>query len=110
MTDEARTAERIALQIILDALQQLEDESRRRILKTVHTFLALDSTSDRMEVPAEPQRPITNGRSDRDLKFADRTSLSAKEFLANKQPRTDVERVTCLAYYFAHFRDMTSFI
>src|SRR5258705_835088 len=37
------------------------------------------------------------------------TSLSAKEFLAEKRPKTDVERVACLAYYLTHFRETPEF-
>jgi hypothetical protein len=35
--------------------------------------------------------------------------MSPKEFLLEKQPRTDVERVACLAYYLTHYREMPHF-
>ena len=38
-----------------------------------------------------------------------RTELSPKEFLLQKQPSTDVERVACLAYYLTTYRSMPHF-
>ena len=35
--------------------------------------------------------------------------MSPKEFLLEKQPRTDVERMACLAYYLTHYRDTPHF-
>jgi hypothetical protein len=35
--------------------------------------------------------------------FTEDRSLSAKEFITQKQPTTEVERVACLAYYLTHY-------
>ena len=35
--------------------------------------------------------------------------MSPKEFLLEKQPRTDVERIACLAFYLTHYRDTPHF-
>lgn len=35
--------------------------------------------------------------------------MSPKEFMLEKAPRTDVERVACLAYYLTHYRDQPHF-
>ena len=36
--------------------------------------------------------------------FSEDRSISPKEFMLEKQPRTDVERVACLAYYLTHYK------
>lgn len=36
-------------------------------------------------------------------------SQTAKVFLAGKRPTSDIERITCLAFYLTHNRGMTSF-
>jgi hypothetical protein len=35
--------------------------------------------------------------------------VSPKDFLLDKKPRTDVERVACLAYFLTHYRDTPFF-
>jgi hypothetical protein len=35
--------------------------------------------------------------------------MSPKEFLLEKEPRTDVERIACLAYYLTHYRSTPHF-
>jgi len=35
--------------------------------------------------------------------------MSAKDFIIQKQPRTEVERVACLSYYLTHYRDTPTF-
>lgn len=36
--------------------------------------------------------------------FSQEQELSPKEFLFEKQPKSDVERVACLGYYLTHYR------
>lgn len=45
----------------------------------------------------------------RDLSFGNRPSLSPKEFMREKKPQKDIERVACLAYYLTHYRETPSF-
>lgn len=35
--------------------------------------------------------------------------MSPKQFLFEKRPQTDIERVTCLAFYATHYREMQHF-
>jgi len=44
-----------------------------------------------------------------ELNFTDRVDLTPKQFLHEKQPQTDIERVVCLAYYLTHYRDTPHF-
>ncbi|MEK7463509.1 MAG: hypothetical protein AAB610_00085 [Patescibacteria group bacterium] len=37
------------------------------------------------------------------------TSLTAKHFMSQKQPKSDMERVACLAYYLAHYKNIGQF-
>lgn len=96
-----------ALNSINRILTQLDDESRRRVLDAVITFFQVDlghprSSLDRPS-PSQsvPQSPRPQFRNDE--------TPSPKEFLLEKQPKTDVERIACLAYYLTHFRDTPYF-
>jgi hypothetical protein len=41
--------------------------------------------------------------------FSEDNAPTPKEFLHQKQPKTDVERIACLAYYLTHFRNTPHF-
>jgi hypothetical protein len=100
-----------ALGIIVDALKALEPDSQRRVLMTVATFIDLHLTdaheTTHRQTPrhAGPPRPTAADIAS----FSENRELSPKEFLRDKQPRTDVERVTCLAFYLTHYRAMPHF-
>jgi hypothetical protein len=90
-----------------------DDATRRRIFRTVLTFYELEnlglSTSEQgLRRPIEQNdthpRPYELAPT-----FSDQTELSPKQFLFQKRPRTDVERVACLAYYLTHYRSTAHF-
>lgn len=100
--DERKTY--MAVQSIIDAMLEFEQDTRTRMLKTVATFFGLDfatqySTPEAM--PSQERKSVPN--------FADREELSPKDFLVQKKPRTDVERVACLAFYLTHYRNTPHF-
>jgi hypothetical protein len=41
--------------------------------------------------------------------FSENRAISPKQFMLQKQPKTDVERIACLAYYLTHYRDTPHF-
>ena len=98
------------LEVLSDALSQavaifrkLDDEGRVRLLKTLSTLFDVAAHS-------EPSRgPVTASYSEPTERFSKELTLSPKEFLVKKQPRSDVERVACLAYYLSHYRDQPHF-
>jgi hypothetical protein len=58
----------------------------------------------------EPGRgPVTVSYGESTDRYSKEQSLSPQEFLLKKQPRSDVERVACLGYYLANYRDQPSF-
>lgn len=95
------------LQGLIAALQPLSAGARVRILDAAATFMGVRAygSSPVLRSPgqgaftSEPHRPS----------FSADLSMSPKEFMLEKQPRTDVERVACLAYYLTHYRDQPHF-
>lgn len=100
-SDERRNYE--AVRKIIDTMLAFDAETRARIMLTVSTFFGIDaqatSPSSTVRTDSQPNVPSFAGRKD----------LSPKDFLFQKKPKTDVERVACLAYYLTHFRAIAYF-
>jgi hypothetical protein len=88
-----------ALTNVIAILSALDEQERQRVLSAVRTFFGIEPDDKLSRTAQKPIRPD----------FSDDYSPTPKEFMLQKQPRTDVERIACLAYYLAHFRDMPHF-
>ena len=93
-----------ALSTIVALLKQLEPDAQKRVLSSVQTFLGIAAQARDHSSPSEPR-----GISDSTQEFSRDRTLSPKEFLHDKRPGTDVERVACLAYYLTHYRSTPHF-
>jgi hypothetical protein len=98
-----------ALTSVMEALRPItNDEARARILKAAASFFrvplgpsslphsTMDSPSPRIQGPTPTA-------------FSSERTVSPKDFIRDKQPKTDVERVACLAYYLTHYRETPHF-
>lgn len=107
-----------ALQSIIQALQQFDPEDRARILESAALFLRIPgptsgrpsapASSELRNFPSESIRDLDDGRSGYPA-FSTQNAVTPKEFLFEKQPRTDVERIAVLAFYLTHYRDTPHF-
>jgi hypothetical protein len=96
---------------MLKIFRSVPQESRRRIIETVCRFfdLRLDNIARaplasgvRIDSPSEEAAVSAPT-------FSEDRSIAPKQFMFQKQPRTDVEKVACLAYYLTHYRDSPHF-
>jgi len=92
------------LTTIVTALKGLDKDTQKRTLQAVITFLDIPWTNQSMNNRTE-EAISTRFEST----FSQDRDISPKEFLKVKLPRTDVERVACLAYYLTHYRDTQFF-
>jgi hypothetical protein len=87
---------------ILGLLQRADPEGRERILHSVATFFRINFPSSSVRAPSQSYAaPLPTFSEDR--------AISPKQFMLEKQPRTDVEKVACLAYYLTHYRETPFF-
>jgi hypothetical protein len=91
---------------VLMALKKLDRDGQIRTLRAVTSYLGIaalieGNTGYTSEDQTNPSPSATSFSFDR--------SMSAKEFLMDKQPLTEVERVACLAYYLAHYKNLPHF-
>jgi hypothetical protein len=97
---------------VIDRLAEFNNEARRRVFRRAMGFFELDITSSATPSrhPQSDRGPVqqesANGGTPH---FGDRAELPPKEFMFQKQPRTDIERIACLAYYLIHYRDTRQF-
>ncbi len=89
---------------IVNALNGLDNEAKKRTLQSVITFLNLD-----INFASSYSNLIEGPKKQNDVSFSQNRDMSAKEFLREKLPQTDVERIACLAYYLTHYRGMQFF-
>lgn len=90
---------------VIAAFRKLNDEGREKLFRTIATLFSLGADSQTTSTTSIPVPSIESGRD----RFSKDRPISPKEFLVKKDPRTDVERGACLAYYLTHYRDQPHF-
>ena len=101
-TDERKAY--TAVQTMISAMLEFDNDTRARMLKTVATFFGVDSPQANdtfLTTKADRATPTSL--------FSEREDLSPKDFLFQKQPATDIERAACLAFYLTHYRNVPHF-
>lgn len=112
MSEKESSADASVLTDVISALRQLSQEDRQRVLETVITFFdikglrAIDLTPATAGPFFQPTRPV---KPKPQVSFSTDLAVPPKEFIMEKQPRTDVQRVACLGYYLTHYRDAPRF-
>jgi hypothetical protein len=92
---------------VIQALSELDPEELPRALRAIGSYFD-QSSSGHPHRNSAIHSPVENVHAASGSFSVDR-SPSAKAFLNEKQPRTDVERIACLAYYLTHYRDLPQF-
>jgi hypothetical protein len=97
-----------AMDAAWSALSPLEPDEQRRVLIWLIDKLKLSGSvslgalsSGTPMTPKQPSATPTAGGSE--------TELTPKQFMAQKKPKTDGERITCLAFYLTNYRQTQQF-
>lgn len=97
------------LKRIVDCLRPLDEEGKIRLLKSAITFLRLDTAFGSRSGLVFPSASPTSAVPPPQPGFSERTEMTPKQFVLEKQPKNDIERVACLAYYLTHYRGTPEF-
>lgn len=121
MADDTPAKAQEASQQVIDILMPLNDEARQRAYLSAGAIFgyaeagALPAPSSVPPSPA-PAPAAKSSRAKKPRAAAPAAAaapasgaMSPKEFLAQKTPKTDVERVACFAYYLARHRSTPRF-
>lgn len=95
------------LTTIVSALKGLDSDAQKRTLQAVITFLGIPWSSQELNYPVKVSDENNNVKND--ISFSANRNMSPKDFLRDKSPITDIERIACLAYYLTHYRDLPHF-
>jgi len=91
----------VAMRRVMDIMDNVAPEDRQRLLQglvSVYNLSTLISSGD-----------ARFGHKREGIPFSDEKIVSPKEFLFQKRPQSDVERVATLAYYLTHYKDTPHF-
>ena len=91
---------------VIKDLLPFDPYSRLRVYRTVGTFFGFEDSYPKVAGSVDSRVP---GNLSREPQFSGSEAPTPKEFLLQKRPNTNVERVACLAYYLAHYRDTPHF-
>jgi hypothetical protein len=108
MAKDTEAVERQLLQDVLGGFRVLDHDARVRILRTVAAYFELDFPQH-AGIKQPPAHPLSKPGATREPVFSDHSALSPKNFIFEKSPQTDVDRIACLAYYLSHYRDQPHF-
>lgn len=98
---------------IIELLEPLNVNEREHVLHTVATWFRVGLPSSAQSTEFSTQQVIASQTSPQHLadeeKFSGRPVLSAKEFIFEKEPQNEAERLACLAYYLTHYQETPHF-
>jgi len=94
---------------VMSDFKQLLPDERQILLQLIATNFKIGTPTVR--TPTGLQRVLTDETAEVGSpgSFSEDRSISPKEFMTEKQPRTDVERVACIAYYLTHYKGTPHF-
>lgn len=98
-----------ALTSVINALKDLDSDAQKRILQSVQTFFGLELTNSILEASTVKSRGDFEIPTATEGIFTENRQIAPKSFMRDKMPKTDVEKVACLAYYLTHYRDTPHF-
>ncbi len=84
---------------VVSSLKRLPPDKRERVIETVATFFGVGAQT----------RSRENASNAGPFLFSKDRTPSPKQFLNDKGPRNEHDRVMCLAYYLTHYRNLSTF-
>ncbi len=94
---------------ILSALEPLPSDERVRIINAISSYYGVSRGPDYDRGGNGDQHGAGRERTSERVRYSEDLSISPKDFVLEKQPRTDVERIACLAFYLTNYRDTPHF-
>lgn len=94
---------------VMSDFKQLLPDERQILLQLIATNFKIGAPTLRMPVGVQRVTADDSTEASSPGSFSEDRSISPKEFMMEKQPRTDVERVACIGYYLTHYKGTPHF-
>ena len=94
---------------VMTYFKQLPPDERQILLQLIATNFKIGIPNTNQSVSAQETATEDPSEISRPGRFSEDRSMSPKDFIMEKQPRTDVERVASLAYYLTHYKNTPHF-
>lgn len=111
---ESRAQDELAVfSAVVSAMASLDHSGRIRLIRTLATFFDIPvgehgrSTQHSSLLRAVEPSPAMHAQGP--ATFSEDRAPTPKQFMLEKRPQTDVDRIACLAYYLTHYRDQPQF-
>jgi hypothetical protein len=108
-SDQDASAHARALQRMIAELAPLRSDDRRRLIETITTFFGLNLPKNENTGHSQQTAPASSVRASSFQFSEDNEAPSPKAFMLSKSPKTDIERIACLAYYLGRYRGTPHF-
>ena len=102
---ERKQMEVEAWHFISDALRRLDSDAQARVLRSIIALFDIPLN----QLPTTPTHNPIQIIDNPPFSGADERTLSPKEFLYDKRPATDIDKIACLAYYLSHYKNTPHF-
>jgi len=110
-SNENQTDDMAAFTKVVSAMSNLSSDARLRLFRTLATYFDIQQfgeTPSRV-APVAQQTVVPAKEPTVPGFFSEDRSLTPKQFLFEKRPQTDTDRIVCLAYYLSHYREIQHF-
>ncbi len=109
MEDKKKMADFKIVSQIVSVLENQDKNTQIHVLNTVATWLDIGSINKSFRTATMLTKLADTCNEATTPKFSNQKEMSPKQFMLEKRPKSDVERLACLAYYLTHYRNMPQF-
>ena len=109
MSKDSETRDIDVLNAVISALEKLNPDDRERLVQTVSIFFRVQPRSEGPTKEHHVQESPHPNQTGQPIPYSEDLAQPPKEFMLEKQPRTDVERIACLAYFLTHYQNTPYF-
>lgn len=100
-----KTEDLVVFNEVINKLKTLDESSLIKVMRMLTTYFDYKEN----QLHYTEKNTYSYSTPNQNNLFSEDRTISAKQFILEKNPSTDVERVACLAYYLTYYRNQPHF-